>query len=479
MITLLQEKLQKHYKWLLCLLLVLISVSFIFAYSASSGFGKSKAKFNFYSFNLYDTQTQKRIFEGAGLSLYLHTGRTLKQEKDLQELGFARASLLHLADTLKIPEPDEAELKAFIQELPLFQMQDGAFNAELYKEFQLEIESKLGGGLALQILSDDYRLQGIEKLLTGPSYVQTREIEGYLQQFNALWSIRLARLKPSALQQEAASAYEIEEFYKNNIQNYTTTPKIYIQYVCFDATGPEEAESKAHELVYELYDSSIAYQTEAFQKSLQKRRLTLLQLEPFAIGQAPQDTPFPPEALEAVLDLDENSYYTAPFVVGQRAYVLFLDQLLAPEPLSFVDVKEQVAKDYQAEKDKKALDAYALTVEEQLKTLTAPDTFKAKAESLGLECTDYTSFKLSNPPAALGLGLASQIRNLRQGIVSTVFTQDNEMAWVYILHKEMLPIGQDDPEWQLASQQLDTLVAFSRLQSTIAELVTRGLPSNR
>lgn len=477
MITFLQEKLQKHYKWLLCLLLVLISFSFIFVYSASSGFSKTKPKFHFYGFNLYDTQVQKRIFEGAGLSLYLHTGQTLKQEKDLQELGFARASLLHLADTLGVPEPTEADLKTFIQALPLFQMQDGSFNGDLYKEFQVEIESQLGGGLAYQILTDDYRLQGIEKLLTGPSYVENIEIEGYLKQFHALWSVRLAKLKGDSHKGNVAKQNEIEEFYKKNIHTYSTPPKVCISYICFDGMAREEAESKAHELVYELYEANIGYHTEAFKKSLQSRKLSLLKVDAFAIDQLPENTPFPKEVLEAVLNLDESSYYTSPFTVGERVYVLFLDTILAPETLPFAAVKEQVCKDCQAEKDRNAFEAYAREVDAQLSPISQANTFKTQAEALGLECVDHLSFKLSNPPAALGLGLASQIRNLKEGSVSGLVFHEQDAVWVYILKKEMLPVGPEDPEWRLASQQLETLVTFSRLQSSIAELVARGLPA--
>ncbi len=481
MITFLQERLQKHYKWLLAILLVVISVSFIFAYSSASGVGKKQPVFNFYSFNLYEPKTQKRIFEGAGLSLYLHTGQTLRNEKDLQDLGFMRASLLHLADTLGIPEPDEASLKAFIASLPLFKQQDGSFNTGLYKEFQHEIESQLGGDLAYQIILDDYRLQGLESLLTGPSYVQALEVESYLNQFHSLWNVSVAKLKPddnSALNTKFETE-TLEEFYKSNLQIYRTEPQISIGYVCLEELEPEKGEEKAHGLVYELYEKAITYNSEAFHKVLQEKQLSLLKLEPFPLDKLPENSLFPKDALEEIFSLDETTYYTAPLRVGERVYILFLDEMLPPKQLSFNTVKNQVAKDYQAQIDRLAFETKMTTVATQLRMAHTAENFKLQAEALGLEFKELSPFKLSNPPADLGLNIASQIRNLKEGEVSATLFQDKDAIWVYVSKKVNPSITPDSPDWRLAYQQIETLVKFSRLQGSLTDWVSRGLPTSQ
>ncbi len=481
MITFLQERLQKHYKWLLAILLVVISVSFIFAYSSASGLGKKQPTFNFYSFNLYEPKTQKRIFEGAGLSLYLHTGQTLRNEKDLQDLGFARASLLYLADTLGIPEPDEAGLKAFIATLPLFKQEDGSFNAGLYQEFQHEIESQLGGSLAYQILQDDCRLQGIENLLTGPSYVQTIEVENYLNQFHGLWSISVAKLKPNTSNdpQPTVNTDDLEKFYKSNLSTYRTQPQVSIGYVCMEEVEPEKGEEKAHGLVYELYEKSISYNSEAFHKVLQEKQLSLLKLEPFPLDTPPENSLFPKDILEEIFNLDETTYYTAPLRVGERVYVLFLDEISPPKQLSFNAVKSQVAKDYQAQMDRLAFEAKITAVATQLETVLTAENFKDKAQALGLEYKELSPFKLSTPPTGLGLSIASQIRKLKEGEISSPILQDQEAIWVYVNKRLSPSCTQDSPEWRLAYQQIETLVTFSRLQSSLTDWVSRGLPTRK
>lgn len=480
MITALQERLQKHAKWLLLILLAVISLSFIFAYSYSGGAGQRQDKFNFYGFNLYEAKTQKRIFEGAGLSLYLHTGQTLRTEKELQELGFIRASLLSLADSLGIPDPEEEALKVFISNLPLFQRQDGSFNAPLYKEFQQEIESKLGASLAYQILSDDYRLQGIESLLTGPSYVGATEVESYLHQFHSLWTVSIARLKPEKPDTYAQELdpKALEAFYTSRPQSYRSPPKLCISYVCMDALEPVQAEEKAHALTYALYEGAIAYNTEAFHKTLEDRCLTLLELEPFPIGKVPENSPFPKDILEEVLNLDESTYYTPPLRVGERVYVLFLDSVLPAEQLAFEAVKAQVAQDYQAEHCRATFEAKAKSIAHQLGSIDSPEAFKAEANALGLEYQELSNFKLSHPPAELGLRVASHISKLKTGHVSSTFFQDEGAVWVYAVQKTPPVLTEADADWQLALQQIEALVQFSRLQSSLTDLVDRGLPKN-
>lgn len=481
MITFLQEKLQKHYKWLLGTLLLAISLSFIFAYSSYSGRGKGQPKFKFYNFNLYEPKTQKRIFEGAGLSLYFHTGQTLKNEKDLQDLGFTRASLLHLADTLHIPAPEEEALKSFIAALPLFQNQDGSFNSELYKEFQQEIESKLGGDLAYQILVDDYRIQDIENILRGPSYVQDLEVENYLNQFYSMWSVCISKLNIDSLQEknQKIPLNELENFYQSNLDTYRSSPTISVTYVCMEEVDPDTAEQKAHDLLYALYEDNIDYNTDAFHKALKDKQLSILKLESFPLNKVPEDGIFPKHILEEIFSLDESTYYTSPLRVGERVYVLFLDGVFPPEQLSFEAVREQVAKDYQAEKNKSAFTAKTQALAAQLETIHSPEAFKTKAESLGLEYKEFSNFKLSNPPPDLGLNVASQVHKLKEGEVSSTLFQDKDAIWVYVDKKINPSLTKDSPDWQLAFQQIEALVTFSRLQSILAEWVSSGLPKNQ
>lgn len=246
MISWIQRTFQHHFRIVFAVMLVLTIVSFIFIYSPSSGIGRGdtpdvKAQ-QYFDLNLASGTDQQKLLNDALLSINLQVGSSAGMDSSqLQAYALRRYAALHVAAELHVPNPTPAELTDHLKSLPIFAGEDGKFDAARYSTFRLSLKSGTGGvseATIARVLNDDWRAGVVQRLLGGPGYVQSREIETQLKYADTQWKIAYAVIdatafKPTITPTEAA----LTKFFEDNLFRYEVPPQVRVHYAEFPATA--------------------------------------------------------------------------------------------------------------------------------------------------------------------------------------------------------------------------------------------------
>lgn len=138
MITWIQTVLQKHNKVLFSALLIIVTVTFVLTIGNQSFFGSGTPqqyrRMDFFGFNLKNSGEVNYIQLTAEVSSILHPERQVSRQR-LVNYGYDRIAALFIARQLGIQEPGKQEVEAYIKSLPVFQDENGKFDADAYSSF--------------------------------------------------------------------------------------------------------------------------------------------------------------------------------------------------------------------------------------------------------------------------------------------------------------------------------------------------------
>lgn len=482
MISNIQNVLQKHYKWLLTILLGVIIVSFVFTYGASSGISTSgkNRKIEFYGFNLNSEEDQKTLFQGAELSIFLNTGTPLQTNGQLEQAALSRAILIRLAQDLHIPYPNEQQLVDYIRTIALFQNSQGQFDQELYNQFRRSVENnpKLSSDFVREVLSEDYRIKTVQKLLDSPGFVLPEEFAMQLERTSTQWALLVASITPDALKTKLD--YSIEDlmvFFENNKTHYLDTPKVKFSYVLFEDTDIKRAEKKANDFLYFLYEQEVPYKSKSFNISLKEEGLSLTPLEPVDMHHAVAQGPIPQAALVGALQLSQVRYYSDPFRTENAFAVLFYEDEIAPKVPSFEEIHNQVEEDYKALRAHEAFDLAIKNIQAELsmEDVTPKQRLHKVAKEYGMELNTYKNITVNNVPENLGLTLVNAIQSLSVDSLSSPIRLDDRVYFVLVLDKTVDLSDISKEQEAVIDEQLNTLTALGRIQGSISELMEKGI----
>lgn len=246
MISWIQRTFQHHFRIVFAVMLVLTIISFIFIYSPSSGLGGGDAPAvkaqQYFDLNLASGTDQQKLLNDALLSINLQVGSSSGMDSSqLQSYALRRYAALHVAADLHVPNPTPTELTDHVKSLPIFAGEDGKFDAARYSTFRLSLKSGTGGvseATIARVINDDWRAGVVQRLLGGPGYVQSREIETQLKYADTQWKIAYAAVdytafKPAITPTEAA----LTKFFEDNLFRYEVPPQVRVHYAEFPATA--------------------------------------------------------------------------------------------------------------------------------------------------------------------------------------------------------------------------------------------------
>ena len=257
MISWIQNHLIRHGRWIFLSLLALIIVAFVFTIGNTPGCTTDRSGYQenlFYGIDLNAPREREVIIEKVQLSAFLN-GQQIRSEEQFQSQLTSRIALLHLADELGVPAPDQASLADFITTKNAFRGADGEFSADAYTSFVDNIESnpRTPQGLVLLVLEEDYRINQIGAVLSGPGYLLPSEALAQTQRSRTQYTLKTAELSYSGFTPEIAEdAATIREYYESNNLRYEIPERIKASYVFFDqnqyeAQVPEATEGELRE----------------------------------------------------------------------------------------------------------------------------------------------------------------------------------------------------------------------------------------
>ncbi|HNC24292.1 MAG TPA: SurA N-terminal domain-containing protein, partial [Opitutaceae bacterium] len=198
MISWIQRYFQHHFRIIFALILASTIISFIIAFAPGSNFGKTERRNAvtrpFFGYNLASQDDQGRIVGDAGLSANLQSGFNALEGADLQNYAFQRVAALSLANELHVPATTKQEIADYIKNLRAFAGQDGQFDAVRYGQFRdnLKSNSRLTEADVSRVIADDVRTDKVQRILSGPGYVQAHDVKAQLDCADSLWTLATA-----------------------------------------------------------------------------------------------------------------------------------------------------------------------------------------------------------------------------------------------------------------------------------------------
>ena len=335
MISWIQNHLIRHGRWIFLTLLAVIIVAFVFTIGNTPGCTTDRSGYQenlFYGIDLNAPREREVIIEKVQLSAYLN-GQQIRSDEQFQSQLTSRIALLHLADEIGVPTPNQATLADYITTKSAFRGPDGEFSADAYTSFVDTIESnpRTPQGLVLVVLEEDYRINQIGSVLSGPGYLlpaealaQTRRSRTKLTLDTA--SLNYAEFAPEITPDEAT----LREYYDSNKLRYEIPERIKASYVLFDL---------------ERYADEVPEATEAELREHFIANRAQFVTEYRAANPTPE--PASPETVE-VAEGEEAPASTEPAEAEEA-------------PVTFTDVRKAVAASYLAEQEARLANEAAQT----------------------------------------------------------------------------------------------------------------------
>lgn len=256
MISWIQHHLIRHGRWIFLTLLTVIIVAFVFTIGNTPGCTSNQSAYREQNFYGYDLNSQHQIgiiAEKVSLSSILNTGRP-SQNGQMELVN--RIALLHLADEIGIPAPDQKALEAYIMTKAAFRGPDGEFSRDSYSSFVDNIESnpRMQPGLFIAVLEEDYRIDQIGNALSGPGYLLPSEALAQAQRSETSLKLATAEINYVEFSPEVApSEAALKEYYEANTSRYEIAERIQASYITFSAANyadkviaAEESELRPH-----------------------------------------------------------------------------------------------------------------------------------------------------------------------------------------------------------------------------------------
>lgn len=239
MITWIQKTFQQHFRIIFLVLLAGVIISFIFITNTSGGLGRGErrgAKRPLFGLDLSNEQEHARLVRDGTVSATLLYGGRIG---DIQQFAFERRAMLHAANELRIPQPTEAELKAYIQTIPIFMTRQSEtdtprFDADAYNRVR-KTPSLLGVSITPgdfnRILAEDVRIAAAAKIIAGPGYVLPSDVQYILKRDFTTWTLQTATIARDSFKTTIdPTDLDLGAHFENHRASFTIPPRVRVSY---------------------------------------------------------------------------------------------------------------------------------------------------------------------------------------------------------------------------------------------------------
>ena len=128
----------RHGRWIFISLLAVIIIAFVFTIGNTPGLTTDDSNYEERILLGIDVNNQRVMDELAGtvgLSHLLRTKSEIRNQNQFQSELANRIAQLYLIENIGLPNPSQEALKVYIESLPYFQDESGAFDPVSYNNF--------------------------------------------------------------------------------------------------------------------------------------------------------------------------------------------------------------------------------------------------------------------------------------------------------------------------------------------------------
>ncbi|HEY9153508.1 MAG TPA: hypothetical protein VIM69_00170 [Opitutaceae bacterium] len=432
MISWIQRAFQQHFRVVFAILLAGTIVSFIMTIGAAPGIGGPTRKARsrpFFGLNLDSEEDQRRIFGDANLSIQIQVGYNPYDQGRLEQYALTRQASLALSNQLGIPAPTDSDITEYIKALPRFAGNTGQFDAHKYSEFRDSLKSsKVAESDVTRVISDNIRVDRVNKLLGGPGFVLPSEVKMQVAMMDTQWSLGIANIDYNSFQPTITpTEAEIAKYFADNKARYVVPPQLELSYIEFpltsylskvNVTEPEvraffdsnpsrfqkpampqpgkpiaapapadynqvhaEVEAAvrldkakrlamkdASDFAVALYDRKASANSNELKDFIAQKNLALKSLPPFSENEPPAVIGNDPQVVEEAFKLNKERYFTDALPTETGSIVLFWNGEIASHDSTLAEAHAKVAADYVEQQRRQRFADLGKTIREQLVT---------------------------------------------------------------------------------------------------------------
>jgi peptidyl-prolyl cis-trans isomerase D len=256
MIAWIQNVLERKGRILFILLLAVVIVSFVFVIGETPGcVGTERGAQvrDYYGYNLNSPDETNELVEEVLLSAILSTGQFPRSEQQVEQGFLTRAALLHQADRLGIPPPDDRALRSHLATLPFFRGEDGTFDPARLRQFldSTGLEARFGEGALDRTLQNDFRIGKVLDAVEEPGLALPPAVEREARLGVTRYDLAIARFPRAGFAPEVDIPEDaLEVFFSQRVESYRIPETRLLDLVVFPAGAQREAvgEPTAEEL---------------------------------------------------------------------------------------------------------------------------------------------------------------------------------------------------------------------------------------
>jgi hypothetical protein len=541
MITKLQTVFGKHHKYILTALLAVLIVAFVFTIGAvphGQAGAQSAAPRMMLGVNVNDRETVTALQKATAYSLAWQL-RQARTNEEMQQALFGRIALLYLADQWQVPNPTDAQKKAYVQTLAYFKNADGEFDPAKYQRFLDGVQTNpnllADRELIAQTLAENCRMDEVIKIVSGPGYALPFSAEIQASFRGTTWNMEVAALDLGNFTPTlTANETVLQALYNHDPSKYAVPMQVRMSYATFagppstmtptaaqlkdfvaanpkdfpdakpdnldaanttaattawqKAQGAQEAGQQAQNFVKALYDNSITRGTPAFDALVQKAGVKLATLPPVTVGKVAADSPVPDEALQqAAQTLNAQHYYSDPVRLADGAAVLFYEDATPAHTPPFAEARTAVLSDYTELEKVKQFEAHGKEVQLALtKAMAGGENFKVAATALGLTVKDYPAVNFTDPPADLSYQLLGSLATpdasgvptilaMQPNKVGPMLVTDNGGAFVNVLQRNTPKLNADSPDTQKSLKAMEVQESELSADAIIGPVIQKAV----
>ena len=447
MLSGIQIFLEKNRKWLFGFLLVVIVVPFVFTIGSTPGLvaGKKMRAMKLFGYNLNDRKQLENLVRNGALSIAMQTGNEENAwMESAQGYAFYRLFLLSMAQQLRLPTPNEEVLQAFLQKLPLFLDEKQQFKPEAYNTYLSSVKQMFGKTFSLrQVLEEDCLCEQVREVVQRIGFVLPQECEALFKHAKAHYNFDYFVVKNEEVIPEQVTEADLCDYFETHQENYRVGQKADVVLLYFDtknyaaslpvvtdkilenffnshkdlfkiedgqepvfdkvkeqvkSTWREEqlfalAEQSAMELALNVYNQSIAYESEAWKQLLDKNDVRCIHsLEPYTQNNLPKNKGLPDEVLLKAFELSEDHFLSEPMRVRKGVVLVALKKFIPSYIPEMDEVRERLTAELKLFKREKAFEE---KLEQLIKLLQDSNLEKAKTV-FQIETKTLEDFSLEN-----------------------------------------------------------------------------------
>ena len=525
MISWIQNHLIRHGRWIFIILLAVVIVAFVFTIGNTPGITTDKSNYKeqvLFGIDVNNPNTINKIAGDVGLSLLLQTGTESRNERQIQNAISDRIVQLYLIDQLKLPKPTTSQLSKYLETLPYFQNESGAFDTQKYNTFleQLAFNPSASEAKFLSVLAEDFQIDQLNQAIEGAGYATDAQVKLSLDSRNTeydLFNIKInyddydpeievteAILKDYYRQQKASYETEetvdasyvlfkfnpniiakfndeqIEAYYAENKESvdatYRTTldadSEVNTEDIALDAVQEiinaalleelqaKAAENAANNFTYVLYDQAVTYGSEVFEATKKKYVVNEIEIGAYSKSQINQKG-LSRELLMSAFNLDSDKYYSDPVETTEGFAVLFYKGQTPSSIPPFYSVADQLTNDYREAEKRKRFNEYGKEIKSEIEAIIeSGDDFESSIANLAdVTVEAYPNFSYNNRPENVNPYELQAVFRLNEGDVSDMINYGGTAIITYLRSKAVVDYEADPEE---SNQLMDNFKRFSR-----------------